>query len=341
MLRRSPQELVQNPNNVRDLIAYDQTRYQELVHKARLLDGLVAAPNVLEFLDDHILLQGQRYAFDVLRDTEPEVVASEYGAEAVVWTAMQEVEEPVFDRQTVVLQKHGYTNDLIRRACLWTRQNEFVVPSGIGTLEHYRFMKQVVTGNQFDQIDLPKLIAAAADKPLSDEVLLRYGLLVLRSAPSFKYVDGPAQWGINTENIVWIDTPVGFVLTYKGEPNAIVGFAPQAQDELMIHQLQGSRPVRRSRKTNKPKQYPSRGIMSFDWRKVMVQISGRVAIAAGFKELSIQQGARNIWCAPRFEETEPHLTHEQAYKAYDAQADRLGFSRGPRGDWHKAAGQIS
>ncbi len=319
----------------------DPSHYQQLIRKARALDGLVEAPTALEFLDDIVMPQQRQWAHDVLRDTEPHVVAVEYGPEALIWTAMQEAQESVFERQAGILKKHGYDDDLVRRACIWTRQYAYSMPSGSAALSHYGFMESVTRADPFANIELGRLILEAADKPLPQNVLSRYDLQIVRSEPSFDYVDGLIECDLSSESFVWVDTPVGFTLNYKNEPNAVVAFMPETQDELMIHQLQGSKPKRRNPKTGEVKTYPSRGIMSFDWRKVMVQASAQLALQNGFANLGIQQGSRNIWCYTRFEEEQPHLTFEQAAQAYDKQADRLGFTRGQDGNWHKGADQIS
>src|SRR5882672_5704006 len=288
MLRPRPQELLQDPANIRDTLGYDHFRQSDLIFKARVLHDIAETPDVLDYLDDISTDQQRSMAHSVMRDIEPHLVAKHYGPEALVWTAVQEVSEPVFDRQTVILKKHGYDNDLIRRACRWSRHYVYQLPNGAHTVRHYDVMQHVVSG-ALDAIDLPRVLQDSATQTLSSSRLSEYGLLAVRSEPSFEYVDGPAMWGIDPGNTVWVDTPVGFLLTYKGEPNAVVGLATHGDSEVMIHQLQGSKPKRRNPETNKYDAHPSRGLAPVDWRRAMVTVVGELVANVGIETISIQQ----------------------------------------------------
>lgn len=132
---------------------------------------------------------------------------------------------------------------------------------------------------------------------------------------------------------IFLDAPFGFVLKYRGEPNAVVGFNFANQDSLMICQLQGVHP-RKLYGGMPVKAGGSRGLAALDWEKALVEYVARWAVQEGFSELGIQSGANNKWAKPDAHE-EVHLPLERALARYDGTARRLEFTQRENGDWYK------
>ncbi len=336
-----PLELFENPDNIRDMLGFAGDYRQSLLDRANLLDGMADAPDTTQFLEETFHLDTARaMAHALLRDLEPSVLVRAYGAQVLIWTALHERETSVFDRQTVELKKRGFNNTLIRNACFLEREHHTQALRVKAVLAHYSFMENWL-GGAVDRVDLPAVLQATATEPLSDSTIEDYGLMALGNQPEPGYLDGPAQWSIDPDNVVWLDTPVGFILTCRHEPHALVSVAAHGTDDVMIHQMQGVRPKRRNPQTGKfDKQGSSYGLIPLDWRKTLVTVVGSVAAELEMKSVVIQQGSKNIWTKKRYGQPHAHITVKYAKQAYDQQAKRLGFDPGVDGNWYKPVDQF-
>ncbi|MDO8556492.1 MAG: hypothetical protein Q7R96_04960 [Nanoarchaeota archaeon] len=137
----------------------------------------------------------------------------------------------------------------------------------------------------------------------------------------------------DTRYIMFLDAPVGVVLTYDDQPCAMVGVAPVDLETLMIFQLQGVSPRSSELDGSITKNGDAWGVEPFDWQRLLVDYVGDIGKVYGYSRLAIQAGEYNYWLTPR--KGKQHLTFEQAEKKYDKVAQRLGFVQGHDKNWYR------
>lgn len=296
---------------------------------------------------------GRKYEIaHALAEASSERVLQAYGPEILAWTAANAGLDSLGERHREGLEKLlGVDAVLFEKARLWDWQN-YGKSSGHHILQHYAFMENIGNG-ALNNLDISAALRSAV-RPgieLKDDRIADYSLMPLRAQEARFRPDGWEQTWISKElspNVtysIWLDTPTGFALLYKGVPQAVVGLVPNAEvrNELVVCQLQGVQGSRvNPNKSMFSDEYVvskvgARGLMPFDWQKLMVNLSSNLAISLGYSNLSIQGGANNLWVRTRLKnETEPHLPLELAKTAYDEPAQRLGFAQSEDGNWHKA-----
>ena len=195
------------------------------------------------------------------------------------------------------------------------------------------------------EIDLPKLLATNALEGivLSPKRIAEYELVSLQPRSDESNSGFTREWsGMVDERIeysLYLDTPVGFCLTYKGLPNALGGIAMLDSDEVMLRQLQGVRGkifdgARPPADTSPIPKTSARGLMPLDWRKLMVEIMEQVSESTGVSSVAIQSSANNFWVG------QGQLSTVAAETTYDRTAQRLGYRKHrfskKKKDWHKS-----
>jgi hypothetical protein len=136
---------------------------------------------------------------------------------------------------------------------------------------------------------------------------------------------------------IWLDSPNGFALTYKGTLNAVVGISVAENDELMVSQIQGAKAYRPSKEKKDRERLHARGLMPLDWQKLMINISEELARQLNLKSMGIQSAENNQWIKTALKdgERDVHLSKDAARRAYDEPAKRFGYVLGEDGNWHK------
>lgn len=302
----------------------------------------VTQPNMVDYLDLLNVADQPKHTdvLALLKHLPSGLILSEYGAEMLAVVAAQRAHPSFMDEHRLKLDRHnGIVDHTISRVSRWC-DNHW---SGRGRdlVTQYDMSRLLLTG-ELENFDLSRALHDAVDDP---------DLMSRKRAARFAFE--PATVGrINFEGWragsfdevapgvdyrVWLDTPTGFMLTYKGLPQAVAGVAISGySSEVMIHQLQGVRGYRTGLNDNpKIERISSGGLTALDWRNVLVRAVEHIAQAMDISTIGIREGDKNEWTSPRFGEPTAHLTAAAAYAAYDRQAKRLGFSQGIDGDWHR------
>ncbi len=299
-------------------------------------------PNMVDYLDLLNVADTLQYreALRLLTHLPPKLILDTYGPEtlAVVATTMQ-VRRPGEKYALALDRFHGIPDNTIDRVRQWsTRQQVF---RGRDIASQYEMSRQLFSG-VFGDFDLPEALHGAVSEPehMSARRAGRFALtpaIVERidyegwRAGSFDEVAPGVDYR------VWLDTPTGFMLTYKGLPQAVAGIAISGySSEVMVYQLQGVKGYRTGLNDNpKIERISSGGLTALDWRKVMLGAVEHVARAMGIETIGIRAGDKNEWIHPRLGQETAHLTLAAAQAAYDQQAGRLGFVQGIDGDWRR------
>lgn len=304
---------------------------------------------------DHLHEQDRELWFSigsVIVNMGPDTILEQYGHEMLAWAAINATFKKDGDAMKVVLENEaGYDLDLLEKNRLYIWQNG-VSSAGKHLLKNYRLNRSLMLGS-LETIDLCAILAGSArqDVELSENRINDYSLSATTTQKDYErgYTQNAHEdFEPNIKYPTYLDSPYGFILNYKGRPNAIAALGITKDDELMIYQIQGVRgyeydPNKRRREEGFIKRIlNSRGLTPLDWHKVIVEATTEIALQNGLEKIGIQAGKNNYW-ARHVEpnETQPHLSAEAATKAYDTPARRLGFERdtGYYGNWHKAVGQ--
>lgn len=286
------------------------------------------------------------YASVVLGKLPPELIYEHYGEEGLIFVVCHASSLVVGEKFQEALHKFGgYDSALFDKARLWAWQ-KYNTADCREVLAQYAVIEKVTDG-WLGTVDLPAILRECAQPGvvISDRRADDYSLMELCSSDS-KYE--PAGYDRNWSRditpelrySIWLDTPSGFTLGYKGMPQSIAALECVNQRELMISQLQGVRakildPAKKYASDEVIGRASSRGLAPLDWQRVMVAVAAELAQHLGLSALAIQGGENNIWRTKRLHgETEPHITAETAAKAYDIPAMRLGFMASQDGNWH-------
>lgn len=276
----------------------------------------------------------------------PETIYNEYGALTLAWACAN---APSSGKQRELLRiaekLAGWDQHLLEKSILWCWEKQ-KSHRGKDVVLQYAVGNELQKG-ALNAVGLQDLVKASA-KPgieISSKRAADYSL-----KPQTPYDACPK--GVTIESFwadesnicspMYLDAPHGFSLAHKGRAQAVVAFGAVGQDELMIYQLQGKRSqLIDPDKHPFDKDYvirtlPSRGLAPLDWQRLLIEITTEFAANMGFTSIGVQAGHKNFW-AHHIEPNEdrPHLSPEAAAKAYDEQADRLGFTLGEDGNWHR------
>ena len=129
---------------------------------------------------------------------------------------------------------------------------------------------------------------------------------------------------------VYMDAPLGFCLSYRGQPNALVAFWPESASFALVHQIQGINT--RLRDGKRVRDY-SRGLIDLDWRPMMLEFASWAAQQAGMK-IAVLGAKNNSWTRPdpggRF-----HIDYLRAVELYDKLAERTGMQKAENGNYYQ------
>jgi len=262
------------------------------------------------------------------------IVASNLGERTLAWSY---VNSDYRRRRTMGehLEEEGYDSTFFARSREQAYRDSSN-PSASDILAHYNTMEFMVGGG-VERLDLGRALKESGKEgiTLSEKRAADYEVALLHSDSEF-YDGNVVDWkdrgklrdrqGVRYS--IWLDTPTGFAVNYKGVPQFAVGVNAQGPDELQIRQLQ-----RVFGKTFQPgeKYYsgikPPRGLMPLDWEKLAVKLTAQLAYDMGMENVGIIAGNK----VPGGKVS---MSTEKAIEHYDVPAKRLGFAQGDNGNWH-------
>lgn len=281
-----------------------------------------------------------------------DVVIDSFGDKVAAWTAINTSLQGEDDHVKEALQaRAGYDLTDFGIAQNWSWQHNYK-RSATDVLAQYNLM-QGLKGGLLDEVDLPGILMESTKEgvELTEQRLGHYALIPIETDDYNNYYSGGHVKGWSRDVSptlaynMWLDSPSGFALTYKGLPNAMAGLAMVGSDEVMLYQLQGVRGQRvdptksRYDEEHYKESVSSRGLAPLDWAKVMTSVTERIAENMSLNSVAIQAAKNNVWIKKRMpRDTEPHLPIEAARKVYDDNAARLGYEEqedDEYGNWHK------
>lgn len=143
---------------------------------------------------------------------------------------------------------------------------------------------------------------------------------------------------------VYLDGPLGLVLTHAGAPVATASFLFEDLWTLTVLQLEPVHEVRwdpanPSRDLADPaalaacERRAAEVLAGFDWQKGMIEVLERYARGWGFVTLALQTGRKRAEGWGPAGAVRGHETLAGGTASYDKLAERLGFYQRANGDW--------
>jgi hypothetical protein len=273
----------------------------------------------------------------------PAVISERYGNDVLVWAAANVDDELERRRLVGVLAElAGYDRVALLKAIKWSKLR-YKTSRGSLVMAAYK-LADAVLNDRLD-IDLPDLLrrSAAPGVDLSSKRIEEYSLLPVQAGGMRTTGFIPETYAPVEQDTYYksaVDGPLGYLLTWKRRPQAVVAIGASSPSEIMIYQMQGI--VGKRHESPMPespviKIIKARGLAPLMWRRFLIDLVDRVGSQiTGIRTIAIQEGAQNRWTGYRTPgESEPHLSLEAAQRAYDIPAEQAGFVRGDDGNWHR------
>ncbi len=276
---------------------------------------------------------------DVLLELPPEAIIDNYGYKAAVWVILKDFHDDADKFKAVLQEKYGFDYDQLDAAQGW-EWRQTMAGNATSVFAHFTLMQAMKNGLP-ESVDVPKLVTESAldGVKISAKRADDYALVPVIPDEYGHYTDGGyiREWAPKdaTEDkayYIWLDTPSGFVLTYKSVPNAVGGYALNSSNQLDLHQIQGvtGKYVDHSKEKYEAGRLhgkvAARGLAPLDWRKLIVKINEEIAQAQDIPQTGILAAENNPWTRKIWPKTgEVHLPIDQAKKNYDETATRLGY----------------
>ena len=167
----------------------------------------------------------------------------------------------------------------------------------------------------------------------------RYQIGKLRSInPEYAETDGPEkEWGARYQDglifEVYLDGKFGFGLHFDQILQGLAGFDFTDSKTLLIKQIQGIRPEYAEMRTPRRQVFgDSWALAPLDWEAFLVDYTTAWAVKQGIETLGIQSAENNMWVHASGGHK---IEKEFAIRRYDRTAGRLGFTKGPDGNFYK------
>jgi hypothetical protein len=284
----------------------------------------------------------------------PRRLRNTFGIEYVAWV---EPGAPRYESDSKltpeILEQFGFDSDIFAKACNWeikAKRLEFdmskqEMPDDVTTseiLNSYNVMDYILNGG-LERVDLAALLMhfKLPEVEFTNSKIKHYSLEPLQIKGTLRNDDYEATWNkMNPDPEakkydIYLDTPVGFALMYKGKPNAVAGVAPMGRDELRIFQIQGVTPqiFEPSKEDSKVQvvvgKISARGLARIDWRALLIEATCEIARDLKIPVVGVQPAEQNQWV---------HLSKlgkESAIQTYDQKALQMGFSQTKSGRLYK------
>lgn len=286
----------------------------------------------------------------------PEALVEEFGPESLLWAWLNypylrpEAEDPLAQR----LVEGGvrlleWEADCARKArrALWERS--------IRNAEQVKLLHDMLESARRGDaggIDLAEALQAGVEegKPIPHDTLAAFRLAAVVSAGA-----APRGWsrrwplrnlGEDRLTGVYLDGPLGLVLTHAGAPVATASFLFEDLWTLTVLQLEPVHEVRwdpanPSRDLADPaalaacERRAAEVLAGFDWQKGMIEVLERYARGWGFVTLALQTGRKRAEGWGPAGAVRGHETLAGGTASYDKLAERLGFYQRANGDWYR------
>jgi hypothetical protein len=291
---------------------------------------------------------------NLLLGMEPRRVRDTFGQESIVWVEPGALESEYQNKLPPEdLEQAGFNHEIFTKACSWAievKRLEFDSahedePADVTTrdvLHSYAAMDYILNGG-LEGIDLHALLTQfkLPEVELSNKKIKHYSLQPMRTNRVQKTEGFEATWNSHNRNSdakkynIYLDTPVGIALMYKGKPNAVVGIAPMGQEELRIFQIQVVKPKKNEPLPEDPTKkvavgkIAGRGLARIDWRGLLIATTCELARGLNIPAVGIQPAKDNKWVM------QGKLSLKTAENTYDATAQRMGFSQNKSGHLYK------
>ena len=281
----------------------------------------------------------------VIPEIEPEISARMFGPQSVIWAAANVLEAHKAERQFAkVAELTGIMPRDLRQAIRWNAK-EFEEQKGGSLLLQLGLMACVST---VETLDIPQLIQQHPREciSISQERAKNYGLVPVQvtNLQSSGFINH--EWPIDNTGVnyhIYLDGPIGVVLTYKQRPIAVASFGALQDKSVGLLQIQGvnGRKVQLSRNASNRleiQKFSPRGLAPIDWRGMFITLAEYAAETIGAEAVSIPSASKNNWVfknhIPKHDEKRV-LTLAAAEKTYDLPAIQRGYSLMPNGYWKK------
>jgi hypothetical protein len=329
------------------------------VHLQEFNDPLLSLRSNSEYINqplgylDSLQLTDRRAAHQLrigLLALQPYQLIEDFGIDAGLWAVLTTDDTKDHELYDILEDQYGYDTHALEVARNWKLRQRGKEDHTSAQTIHELYLLRRNLQESLDRIDLPSIIAANALEGINvDSTRANAYSLQAVATDNFNNETCGGEISIgymdrrkNVEYSIWLDATVGYILEYKSRPNAIVGLDYSGPNELIIRQLQGIRGNRvdpsKFGSERKIGSTSARGLIILDWRKLLIDITERVAEGLDISSLAVASGRNNHWTSVLPHESVAHLTQEQAYLAYDKTAQRLGFtqqSSDEQGNWHR------
>ena len=233
------------------------------------------------------------------------------------------------------------------RKVLWTEDPTRADPHAV--IDAYEFLQRCKTGKI--SIPIQELLEQSTKEGISltkkrkedysSDFLFLSGEESLGSAMGWNRIRGKHPREAMT---VSLESPVGFTLFYKGEPQAVCALLP-VYGCLKVFQLQGMVWEQVDEQGqfatgNRERQYGrgARGLATVDWQKFLVLSAEHIGREEKIFRSCIRSGENNPFTRKRYKDTgRIHFPLERALKIYDATAERMQYKQDAETkDWYKS-----
>ncbi len=123
-------------------------------------------------------------------------------------------------------------------------------------------------------------------------------------------------------NHIYLDAPLGIVISYKDIPQAVAGISLSYPTELMAYQIQGIKI---------PHSQSGRGLGRLDWRGALLDIAERITVESGLAFTGVQAARHNMWVHRDYGKKR-RMKHFR--QIYDKTAQAHGYWQGKDHNWH-------
>ena len=293
----------------------------------------------------------------LLGHLSPEAVVEEFGPDCLLWSWLEypytrpEADDPVAERLLGggqrLLDWEPACARKARRA-LWERS--------IRSAEKVKLLHDMLESARREDtgdVDVVAAIVGAAEEdgpaPVDEELpAFRLEAVVSEGAAPRGWA---RRWPLRTLGAdaltgVYLDGPLGLVLTYQGGPVAVASFLFEDLWTLTVVQLEPVYEVRWSPRSAARDlddraalegcdRQPPAVLAKFDWVKAMVGVLEQYARGWGFVTLALQAARKRTLGWGPGSPVRGRETRDGAAARYDQVAERLKFYQRANGDWYR------
>jgi len=201
-----------------------------------------------------------------------------------------------------------------------------------------QLLERIVEDRPYEQIDLHRILQEnRIASPLSEKRLKKYALVEALADTTFGI--GPEdRWGETTVDAndaygIFLDAPVGIVLTFQNKPNAIISCIAPDADTLFVVQKQGV-----IRKVYKDGiclgQRGARGLAPVNEDHLMMSIAEELARILEYERIGLLGYKNNHYTKPDEYDGFVRFPEMVARRKYDDIVQARGYTQDSDWNWH-------